>query len=366
MRSIWLRHILVCCLASAIWGPTAQAEGQPNATVELKIVGGLGGVRQFTSFERPFWESEIAEISRGRIVAHIHPFDRSGIRGQDMLQLLKIGVVPFGNAPIALAASDTPALEAIDLPGFNPDFASLRKRIEAFRPTLTRVLRDVYNVELLGIYSYPAQVLFCARPFEGLQTISGFKIRTANFAQSELMSARGALPMMTPFSETVAAVKRKAVDCALTGILSGHEIGLGEVTTHVYAHAITWSVSIFGANRSAWANLPPDVRETLVAAVRVLEGRILNAADEDTRRGFDCSRGLATCGPAPQRPHVIVSEKGFEGQQLRMIRETVIPQWLERCGDACAPLIAEGLVPAIEPRGAADLMSASDTGGRGD
>ena len=57
--------------------------------------------------ERPFWEEQVETLSGGRIKAEIHPFDRSGLPGQEMLQLMRLGVVPFGTALLALVSGDS-------------------------------------------------------------------------------------------------------------------------------------------------------------------------------------------------------------------------------------------------------------------
>jgi hypothetical protein len=69
----------------------------------LRIVGGLDGVKQYRAFEEPFRRTGIARRSSSAITALIHPFDRSGLRGQDMLQLIRLGVVPFGAAHLPVA-----------------------------------------------------------------------------------------------------------------------------------------------------------------------------------------------------------------------------------------------------------------------
>jgi TRAP-type C4-dicarboxylate transport system substrate-binding protein len=333
MRLGYFSRVVACCIASAILASANYAHAE--TPISLKIVGGLGSLRQFTGIERPFWQQEIGELSRGRITATIHPIDRSGIRSQDMLQLMKLGVVPFGTAPLAGAVGDTPFLAGIDLPGRSPDFASQRRTIEAYRPRLKAVLRDTYDIELLGIYSYPAQVLFCAVPFSGLHDIGRLRVRTSSVMQSELMTGLGAIPVMTPFDQMVDAVQRKTVDCAITGILSGHEVGLAQITSHVHAQAISWGVSIFGANRATWDNLPADVRDTLRDSVAKLEERILSAADEDTARGLDCSRGLPTCHVKLSRKHVIVAESNAATERLQIVTQDILPNWLDRCGAAC-------------------------------
>ena len=72
--------------------------------------------------------------------------DRAGIRGQEMLQLMRLGVVPFGTLILSIAGADEPELTASDLAGLNPDMAHLRRNVQAFRPVFTRILRERWSI----------------------------------------------------------------------------------------------------------------------------------------------------------------------------------------------------------------------------
>ncbi len=268
----------VVAIAALCWAPGASAEDQ----IHLKVVGGLAGVSQYDRLERPFWEERIETLSGGRIQAEIHPFDRSGLPGQEMLQLMRLGVVPFGTALLALVSGDEPELNAVDLPGLNPDMAALRTTVRLYRPHLQKMLHDKFGIELLAIYTYPAQVLFCTKAFTGLGDLSGRRVRTSSVGQSELMTALGAIPALVPFAEVVNATRTGAVDCAITGTLSGNEVGLSNVTSYIYPMAISWGLSFFGANLAAWEALPPDVRTLLRQAISGLEGQIWDASERET------------------------------------------------------------------------------------
>ena len=55
--------------------------GLAQATENLRIVGGLGQLNQFTRHERPFWETTLPGLTQGRVMATIVPFDEAGLRG---------------------------------------------------------------------------------------------------------------------------------------------------------------------------------------------------------------------------------------------------------------------------------------------
>lgn len=328
--------VVTTIAALALWAGAGAARAEDPAQIRLQIVGGLAGITQYQHLERPFWQTGITERSGGRITATIRPIDGGGVRVQEMLQLMRLGVIPFGTALLSVVAGDDPELNAVDLPVLNPDMATLRATVAAFRDHLRTVLEERYDIELLGVYVYPAQVLFCAAPFSGLDDLAGRKVRTSSVGQSELMTALDAIPVLMPFAEIVSGLRDGVVDCAITGTLSGYEIGLPDVTSHVHAMAISWGISIFGANRTAWQSLPADVRETIRTGVADLERRIWDQADADTSRGLACNTGEAACGPAVNHPMRLVPTSTADADRRRQLLATVVlPRWIERCGTDC-------------------------------
>ena len=323
-------------VAASAEQPIAGDQPLPPDTVRLSIVGGLASVTQFSELEQPFWEHEITERSGGRIVATIRPFDAGGLRGQEMLQLMRLGVVPFGTAILSVVSADEPELDAPDLPLLNPNMEALRETIAHYRDHMRRLLLERYGIVLLGIYVYPAQVIYCKEAFSSLDDLAGRKVRTSAVGQSNLMSALGAVPVIVPFSDIVDALRRDVADCAITGTLSGYEIGLPDVTSYLDGMAINWGLSFFGANRTAWEALPPDLQEVIASGVVDLETRIWAQAGADTDRGIACNIGAAeACDPSPDRPMTLVNAAADEARSRRLLKEIVLPRWIERCGQGC-------------------------------
>lgn len=339
---------LVCAawIAAMLWFAAPAVGGEQPIT--LKVVGGLAGVSQDQRLEKPFWEQRITEISHGRIRAEIHAFDRSGLPGQEMLQLMHLGVVPFGTALLAVVSADEPELNAVDLPGLNPDIAALRRTVGAYRGHLKSVLRSKFGIELLAIYAYPAQVIFCSRPFSGLGDLAGRRIRTSSVGQSEMMAALGAVPAVIPFADVVKAVRAGTVDCAITGTLSGLEIGLTEVTSYISPMAISWGLSLFGANAAAFQALPADVQTTIKGAVAGLEHEIWDAAEQETEEGLRCDIGAAECR-SHQAGHMklVPLTAQDEARRRQLLVSAVLPGWIQRCGPDCATAWNATLAPLL-------------------
>jgi TRAP-type C4-dicarboxylate transport system substrate-binding protein len=334
----------------------AQTQAQPpQGEVHLRVLGGLATISQYVRFERPFWEHRIREISNGRITAEIAPYDSSGLRAQEVLAMMRLGVVSFGTILLGTAAADEPEFNILDLPVLSPDFAALRRNMTLLRPLVENLLRERHNVEMLGLYTYPAQVLFCQRPFTGLEDLAGRRIRTSSVGQSEIMEALGATAVVIGFAEIVPAIRAGVVECAITGALSGNAIGLHEVTVYVHAMALSWGLSAFGASRGAWDALAPDVQIILRNAIAGLEREIWQGADRETGEGLACNAGLPGCERGtPGNMQIVPVSPADIALRERLLRETVVPRWISRCGVECAESWNRYMQPVTGFRARAD------------
>jgi TRAP-type C4-dicarboxylate transport system substrate-binding protein len=334
---------------------TLPAAAEVEPPIEIKVVGGLATISQYVRYEVPFWTKRVPGLTGGRVRAEIASFDHSGIRGQEMLQLMRLGVVPFGTALLTLAATDEPEFNAVDLPLMNPNPASLRQTVQLWRPRLEVLLRERYGIDLLAVYTYPAQVMFCARPFAGLADLTGSRVRVSSVGQSELMTALGATPIVIPFAEIVPAIRAGNVECAITAALSGNAIGLHQVTTHISRVAISWGVSIFGANHRAWTALPEPTRAALKSGLATLQEEIWRAAEQETFDGLACNAGRLYC-VGGSRGHMTIVEDRPQDQARRreLLADIVVPAWVQRCGADCADTWNEIMAPSSDIRAKAD------------
>ena len=230
-------------------------------------------------------------------------------------------------------SGNEPELNAVDLPILNPDMVSLRKTVGLYRGHLHDILLQKYGIELLGIYAYPAQVIYCKERFDTLKDLAGRKVRTSSVGQSEMMSALGAVPIVTPFSEIISAIKTGVADCAITGTMSGSEIGLPNVTSYISPMAISWGLSFFGANRLAWDQLPADIREALRDGIGGLERAIWTAADRETEAGLACNIGSDACASDKIFHMKVVSLTPDDDLfRRKLLTTSILPKWIQRCG----------------------------------
>lgn len=331
----------------------AQASSQASSQVpaqapqKLRIVGGLAGLNQFNRHEEPFWTKDLLRLSGGKFDAEIVPFDRAGVPATDMLRLLQLGVVPFGTGMVGIMSEQFPEFAAMDLAGLNPSMAELKKTMAAFRPYLEKTMRQRHGVEVLAVYVYPGQVVYCKKPFASLADLAGRRVRVAAATQSDFVNALGAVPVLTPFNQLMANMASGNTDCAFTGTMSGNTLGLHEVTTHVHAMPINWGVAMFGASLSAWDALPAELKTLLRRELPKMEADIWAESERETAEGLACNRGAASCTSGRKGKMVEVpSSAKDERQRQEIFASAVLPRWLQRCGARCAEAWNQTIGPA--------------------
>ena len=333
------------CVLMATNHVQAQATASPGtggsgtAMQKLRVVGGLAGLNQFTRNEEPFWTKELSRLSAGQYTADIVPFDRAGVPGSDMLHLMQLGVIPLGTALLSTTSAQFPEYGAPDLAGLNPDMASMRKTMNAFRPYLEKSLRERHGIELLAVYTYPAQVLFCKKAMAGLGDLAGRRIRVSSATQSDFVSSLGGVPVLFGFAQILPNMASGNTECAITGSMSGFTLGLHEVTQYVHSMPITWGLALFGANLNAWHALPGDLRTLLSRELPKLEAAIWNESERETQEGIACNRGGASCSAARKGKMTEVATSAQDEQRRReILSNVVLPRWLQRCNNRCLDL----------------------------
>ncbi|MVW71019.1 TRAP transporter substrate-binding protein [Bordetella sp. 15P40C-2] len=326
--------LITATSAVALLGTAVHAQDLPKT--HLKVVGGLSNLTAYNDYEKPFWTKTVPELSKGQVTADIKGFNEMGLKGPELLRLMSQGVIEFGTATLSYFASDNPINEAIDLAGLAPDAKTARAVTDAFEPVYAKVYGDGANVKLLGISTYPGQVLFCNADIKSLADLKSKKIRTSSRTTAEFVQALGGSSVTMAFGEVVPALQNKVVDCAITGSLSGYSAKWYEVATHLYALPINWNQQIHAVNQKAWDKLDPKVQQFLQENVDKMVDDIWAAAARQTQEGYDCNTGSDAC-PYPVKGKMVLVEPTAEDRVLlkKVLNEAVLPKWAARCSAQC-------------------------------
>jgi TRAP-type C4-dicarboxylate transport system substrate-binding protein len=326
-----LHEITVGLAAGLLMSSGAWAAELP----ETYVVGvGLNG-STVVSFkdEVPFWSKTIPEASGGKVTAAFSPQDHMGVKGFQVLRMVKLGVVDFGAGDVSKMAQDSPVFEGCDLAGLALDIKTARAVCQAWLPTMSEVAEKLFNTKLLAVGTNPPQVVWCRVPISGLGDLKGKKIRVFNKTMSDFMEAVGGTTISMAFAEVVPALQRGVVDCAVTGTMSGFTAGWPEVSTHQFQVYMGWSINYQSVNLDRWNSFTPELQDFFLEQFATFEDKMWQTAEAALDSADFCNFGTGDCpeGDAAKLTKVEVSDADAATHK-RLMTDVVLVEWGKRAG----------------------------------
>ena len=332
MKLYSLPRMILAALGCAI-GASALADDA--SSVHFNVVGGGSHNYTFRAVERPFWTETLPANSGGSVTARLMGLSESGLKGPEMVRVLRSGAVEIGMGVFAFVAGDDAAFEGIDLPGMAADITTSRQIAVAYKPVLEARMAERHGVKLLATVPYTAQVFFCRDAVNRLNDLKGRKVRVRGRNMADMVSALGASPVTLPFAEVVTAMQTGVIDCAVTGMGSGNAAKWYDVAAHVYDLPVDWSIGFYAMGLQRWQQLSPDMQRLLQAQAQVLEDALWTETARENRYALACNTGAADC--QIHHPAAMQASAPTEDERARL-REVVLRianDWGRRCGADC-------------------------------
>lgn len=321
-----LTMLAVSFLCILFFAPSTLASDK-----KIRVVGSWSSLTMFKNFEKPFW-TQVVPKEMG-IETSITSLSQVKLKGPAVLRGIKMGVFDVVHTVADYVVPDSPALAGLDLPAMAPDIETARKVVDAYWDTMAEYLSKDFDVKLLSIVPYPAQVLFSNVQINGLSDLKGKKIRASGWTTAEFVTALGASGITLSFSEVPQALQRGIVSCAITGSLSGFSAGWGEVSEYVYPLPVGgWDYVIGTMSMKTWNELGASDQEKLTSLIRTeLMEPAWKVTEEETQQGLDClsGTGSACMYGEPGNISLIPITQGDTDLARTILIEKVLPAWAD-------------------------------------
>ncbi len=306
--------------------------GQLAAATELSHVGGWSQIPILERLERPLWEERLAAHSEGALTATLIPVNQLGLEGGEVFRLLARGVFDSGSAVADHVIGDAPALAGLDLPGLAFDIATAQQIAAAYRPVAARILEARFDARLLAIVPYPAQVLFCNDAVSGLDDLNGRRIRVSGRTAADFVGVFGAAGLTLPFAEVPGALERGALDCAVTGTLTGYNAGWHELTDHLLPVPVGgWDYLLTAMRGERWRAIPPELQASLPALIQTeYEDPAWAMMEQLSTDGVHCLTGTGPCPhgmPGHMTLHPVSADTTAKARAA--LEQHVLPAWAD-------------------------------------
>jgi TRAP-type C4-dicarboxylate transport system substrate-binding protein len=327
-----LRVAAAALLAGAIATP-GSAQDLPKS--QFKVVGTWSNLTNWQQNEMPWWTKELPAASNNAITAQMQSLSDLGLKGTEVMRMLKLGLFDFAHA-IPIYVAEDAVLEGIDLAGTARDFQTMRKITEVYGAKLDDNMAKSYGAKVLAWNIWPAQMLYCNAPLKSLADVKGQKVRVQGVSQGDLIAGLGGVGVTIPFAEVVPALQRGTVNCGITGTMPAYKAGWHEVTTHVITLPLGFTVGYLVVSLNTWNRLDAKTKAFMEAQSKIWSDRAWKVIMDENEMGLACTTGVGEC--AVGKPGKLVNVKPTPADVAlldKAVAESVLPKWAKRCDAAC-------------------------------
>lgn len=309
---------------------------QAKDTIIIKAVGTWSYFTNYQKHEDPFWNQHIANVTDNQIIGEIKPHDELGLRGFEIMRLVKNGVFDFAFGLPGYVVPESEIFEGADLSSLVQDINVQRQVSQAYFPTLERAFAEKYNAKLMMLYPFPSQMIWCSSKVSNIQDLKGKRIRVYLTTLGDFVESVGAIPVSAPFHDVANALAKGIVDCVITGTMSAYTGKLHKVASYGFKLRVGWGLAFGAMNMNKWNLLSEAQKAQLQQEISDLTDRMWReTATED-----DIALACLSNGPCPigENGNMQLVDPSPADLQVRdkVAQDVILPRWAERCGPECA------------------------------
>ena len=335
-------------LTTALGALAISASGAfADSPVVLSAVGTWSSLTNFQKHEEPFFNQRLNEASGGNIVGKIQSQSGLGLKGFEIMRLVKNGVFDFAFGLPGYVAAENAIFEGADLSSLTQDIDTQRQVSEAYFDTLETAFADIYNAKLLMLYPFPSQTLWCNGEVNGIADLNGKKIRVYSTTLGDFVEGVGGTSVTVAFSEVIPALEKGVVDCAITGTMSAYTAKWNQVATHAYTLRVGWGLAFGAMNMDKWNSLTADQQALLQTEIATLNDAMWAETATEDEIAISCITGGA-CEVGDPGSMVLVEPSAEDlAARDKIATDVVLARWAERCGADCAANWNETVGPIL-------------------
>lgn len=325
---------VAAAVAVTIGGAMGVAHADSPAVV--KGVGTWGSLTNYQKHEGPFWNERIAKASGGSIIGEIKPQTELGLKGFEIMRLVKNGVFDFAFGLPGYVAAENAIFEGGDLSSVTQDIATQRKVADAYFSTLEKSFAEIYNAKLMTLYPFPSQTLWCNAEVNSIADLKGKKIRVYATTLGDFVEGVGGTSVTVPFAEVIPALEKGVVDCGITGTMSAYKAKWHQVATHAYTLRVGWGLAFGAMNMDKWNSMSSDQQAVLTSEIAALTDEMWAETATEDEVAISCITGGKCDIGEPGAMKLVTPSAEDLAIRDQVANDVVLARWADRCGADCA------------------------------
>ena len=311
----------------------ASAEVQK---LHMKVVGTWANLTNYYGFEKPFYNEDLPKASGGKITATVNPITELGLKGWEVMRLLKLGVFDVAHGVYGYVASEDPALEGVDLSSAAKDFKHAREIVAAYKPVIEKAFNNTFGAKYLYTFRWPSQFIWCNQPINKVTDLKGKKVRVYSTTLGDFVNGVGGTSVTITFAEVVPALQKGVADCGITGTMPAYQAKWHEVITHAMVMPVGAGLGFAAMSNKMWNSLNADTQKFLAGQyAKLSDSQWANAEAEDVE-ALNCLSGQGKCTKGePGKVKLVKPSASDIKERERILRDFVLKAWAARCSEEC-------------------------------
>ena len=305
--------------------------------LNLKVVGTWGNLSNWKVNEGPFWQKTMPGASGGKITADAVPQTEVGIKGFEVMRMLKIGVFDVAHGVVGYIAGEDPIVEGVDIAGVIQNWDDARASMEAYRPIIADRFEKTYGAKLLALYPFPSQLFWCKGDVNSAADLVGKKTRVYTTSMGDFVEGMKGVSVTIAFAEVLPALEKGVVDCGVTGSMPAYQAKWWQVATNAYLMKLGYTATFGAINLGTWNRMSDETKAFVTAQMKEFEDLASKNNSAEAGMGVICNTGVGgTCteGPAAGMKKVEPSAAD-DAARKKVLEDVVLKRWAERCGAEC-------------------------------
>lgn len=303
--------------------------------VNLKVVGTWGNLSNWKVNEGPFWNKTVPDASGGKITADAVPQTDVGIKGFEVMRMLKIGVFDVAHGVVGYIAGEDPVAEGIDLAGVIQNWDDAKASMDAYRPIIAKRFEETYGSKLLALYPFPSQLFWCNAEINSAADLQDKKVRVYATSMGDLVEGLGGTSVTIAFAEVVPALEKKVADCGITGTMPAYQAKWWQVATHAYLMKVGYTATFAAMNLNTWNRMSDETKAFVEKQFAEFEASSWANTMAEDEMGIICNTGVGgTCSEGDPGGMKKVEPTAADDAKRKEVLETVVlKRWAERCAE---------------------------------
>ena len=258
-RRTFLKTSLATTAAAGLPWSTSFAQD----TIELKLSSFVPPTHSIWVDPLTPWSKEVAKRSGGKLTVRLFPSMQLGGKPPELYRQMVQGVADIVFTLPGYTASDFPMMSLTELPGTAANAEDGTRKLWANFDKF--FAKEFAAAKVLMLWnSDTAGIMSRAKPVRTLEDMKGMRIRTPSRAQSDQLTALGAIPVDMPVTQIYNALERGVVDATMIPLSAMIDFKLLEVVKYLTVDApLGRSPFLVSMQRKRYESLPANLKKII-------------------------------------------------------------------------------------------------------